>query len=129
MPIRPPQLDDRTHPVLRMFRARGVRRGGGGLASLLLRPLAVIGAVIGTVLVALLMAVLVIATLGIGFVLVRRLTRRPKPLKLSRDRSYAEVVEALPLVLGAALLVAACAGTAEAKLLVPMDDVQADHLK
>ncbi len=45
-------------------------------------------------------------------------------------RSYAEVVEALPLVLALALLGAALApATAHAKLLVPMDDHQTNHLK
>jgi len=41
-------------------------------------------------------------------------------------RSYAEVVEAWPLVLAAALL---APGIAQARLLVPMDDAQANHLK
>ena len=44
----------------------------------------------------------------------------PKP------RSYAEVVELWPLVLAASLLLPA---VAHAKLLVPMDDSQANHLK
>jgi len=44
--------------------------------------------------------------------------------------SYAEVLEAWPIVVAAALsLSALIAAPAEAKLLVPMDDVQADHLK
>ncbi|HVQ25166.1 MAG TPA: hypothetical protein VMV01_08310, partial [Planctomycetota bacterium] len=44
----------------------------------------------------------------------------PKP------RSYAEVVELWPFVLAASLLLPALA---HAKLLVPMDDSQANHLK
>ena len=44
----------------------------------------------------------------------------------ARPRSYAEVVEAWPVVLAALLLVP---GIAHAKLLVPMDDAQANHLK
>jgi hypothetical protein len=44
----------------------------------------------------------------------------PKP------RSYAEVVELWPFVLAASLLMPA---VAHAKLLVPMDDAQANHLK
>jgi hypothetical protein len=43
-----------------------------------------------------------------------------------RPRSYAEVVEMWPLLLAASLLVPA---VAHAKLLVPMDDSQANHLK
>ncbi len=47
-----------------------------------------------------------------------------------RYRSYAEVVEALPLafLLGALLLMGSAAPS-YAKLLVPMDDAQTDHLK
>jgi hypothetical protein len=44
----------------------------------------------------------------------------------ARPRSYAEVVELWPLLLAASLLVPA---VAHAKLLVPMDDSQANHLK
>ena len=43
-----------------------------------------------------------------------------------KPRSYAEVVEAWPLLLAASLLIP---GIAQAKLLVPMDDSQANHLK
>ena len=49
-----------------------------------------------------------------------------------REKSHAEVVEALPLVLGlsAALLAGALVpGAAFAKMLVPMDDAQTNHLK
>lgn len=49
-----------------------------------------------------------------------------------REKSHAEVIEALPLVLGlaGALLAGSLApGTAFAKLLVPMDDAQTNHLK
>ena len=46
--------------------------------------------------------------------------------KSRKSRSYAEVVEAWPWVLAAALLIP---GIAHAKMLVPMDDTQANHLK
>ena len=45
-----------------------------------------------------------------------------------RVRSYAEVVEALPVVISLALMLSAAA-PAGAGLLVPMDDKQTDHLK
>ena len=48
----------------------------------------------------------------------------PKP-----ERSHAEVVEAWPLVAGGALALLLLAGSAHAKLLVPMDDSQTNHLK
>ena len=51
----------------------------------------------------------------------------------AREASYAEVIEAIPIVLGAALALAAGAAalpsTARAGLLVPMDEKQTDHLK
>jgi hypothetical protein len=50
----------------------------------------------------------------------------PAGARAAKPRSYAEVVEAWPLVLAAALL---APGLAHAKLLVPMDDSQANHLK
>jgi hypothetical protein len=50
----------------------------------------------------------------------------PAPPRPAKPRSYAEVVEAWPFVLAAALLAPA---VAHAKLLVPMDDAQANHLK
>lgn len=47
-----------------------------------------------------------------------------------RERSFAEIVEALPIVIGVALaLCAAAPAPAHAKWLVPMDDKQDDHLK
>ncbi len=52
---------------------------------------------------------------------------RPRP-----ERSHAEVLEALPIALALGLGMGAMAlapGAAHAKLLVPMDDVQTDHLK
>ncbi len=55
-------------------------------------------------------------------------------VKPRRKRSYAEVIEAWPFIalLGLSLAAGATAGgaaPAEAKLLVPMDDHQTDHLK
>jgi hypothetical protein len=51
----------------------------------------------------------------------------------ARERSYAEVLEALPLALGLALALAAGGAAAppvaHARLLVPMDERQTDHLK
>ncbi len=47
-----------------------------------------------------------------------------------RGKSFAEVVEAWPLVLALSLLAGAFgAGEARARLLVPMDDAQTNHLK
>lgn len=52
-------------------------------------------------------------------------TRAPK-----RERSFAEVVDVWPLLLAGALAASAFApGVAHAKLLVPMDDAQTNHLK
>jgi hypothetical protein len=52
------------------------------------------------------------------------------PVAKPRERSYAEVLEVLPLVIGLALGAASFApAVAEAKWLVPMDDKQTDHLK
>lgn len=45
------------------------------------------------------------------------------------ERSHAEVVEAFPFVAGSALALLLLAGSAHAKLLVPMDDAQNNHLK
>jgi hypothetical protein len=46
------------------------------------------------------------------------------------DKSYAEIVEAWPLVLALSLLAGSLApGAAFARLLVPMDDAQTNHLK
>jgi hypothetical protein len=50
----------------------------------------------------------------------------PTAPEAEKPRSYAEIVEAWPLVLAASLLVP---GLVHAKLLVPMDDSQANHLK
>lgn len=53
----------------------------------------------------------------------------PAPKK-SKEVSYAEVVEAWPLLIAGALaLLLLAPGSAFAKLLVPMDDGQTDHLK
>ncbi len=56
--------------------------------------------------------------------------RPPGGGKPGKSGSYAEIVEALPLVLGLALLAGALApAPALARLLVPMDQAQTDHLK
>ncbi len=95
-------------------------------------------------------ALLAVVTLGLALLLpgarrrVRVLRTRPVPAPpttpppagapegasppeaAARPRSYAEVIEAWPLLLAASLLLPA---VAQAKLLVPMDDAQANHLK
>ena len=54
----------------------------------------------------------------------------PQPQVREVRRSYAEIVEAWPLVLAAALLAGALSpGAALARWLVPMDDSQTNHLK
>jgi hypothetical protein len=54
----------------------------------------------------------------------------PPAAEPRRGKSYAEIVEAWPLVLAAALLGGTLApGAAFARLLVPMDDAQTNHLK
>ena len=136
---------------MRVLRAGGgMRRGGGSL----LAPIGAIAAVAGVVVV----AVIALFTLGLAFLLpgVRRRARvfrfggpgraapRGAPSADAKDpaaddtpaahagaagskpRSYAEVVELWPLLLAASLLAPALA---HAKLLVPMDDAQANHLK
>lgn len=48
----------------------------------------------------------------------------------ARERSYAEIVEVWPLLLAGALLAGSLApAAAHAKILVPMDDAQTNHLK
>jgi hypothetical protein len=123
---------------------RVVRPGG-----LLLAPFAGLAAVAGVIIV----AVLALFTLGLALLLpgVRRRVRvirptppgrqepppggdatsgpraaGPTPATKDKPRSYAELIEAWPLLLAASLLVP---GLANAKLLVPMDDSQANHLK
>jgi len=57
---------------------------------------------------------------------------KAEPTTPRRERSHAEVLEALPIVLALALGLGATTlapTTAHAKLLVPMDDKQTDHLK
>jgi hypothetical protein len=54
----------------------------------------------------------------------------PPPTAANPPKSFAEIVEVWPFALAAALLGAALVpGAAHAKLLVPMDDAQANHLK
>src|SRR6185436_363117 len=111
-----------------VWRITPLGRGAGPLQALLALPLALL-----TLLVAGL-------AIGFGMLLMRGPRSRPlgeapkaKPVKEpghGKSRSYAELVEAIPLVflLGLSLAVGAPA-VAEAKLLVPMDDRQTDHLK
>src|SRR5438094_932648 len=100
------------------------------------------------------LAVIAFVTLGIALTFMRRSSRKAKPPGdpsmpgpgragavnpptpqepiPRRDSSYAEVIEAWPIVVAAALSLAvagALVPAAEAKILVPMDDHQTDHLK
>mgnify|MGYP003335611643 FL=1 len=109
-------------------------------------PLAPIGGVVALAGV-LVVAVVAIATLGVALLLpgMRRRVRvfrmggtpndgtPPPPASdtardsaRERDKSYAEVVELWPFALALALL---APSQAHARLLVPMDDAQANHLK
>ena len=108
---------------------RGVARSGG--AGVLLASLA------GAALVALVtMVAMAAATLMLrGAARAGRLHRtRPDSARKARERSYAEIVEAWPIVpllaLGLALAGATLApAPATAKMLIPMDGRQTDHLK
>jgi hypothetical protein len=125
------------------------RSRGGSFAPL---------AMLGGVMIAMLLAVVALVTFGLLRHALRGRLRRTRakrrswfggwarkpgmtegvrhesvPTRKRRERSYAEVVEALPIAffLGAALT-GACAlapRPAEAKLLVAMDERQTDHLK
>jgi hypothetical protein len=53
----------------------------------------------------------------------------PLPTAKPRERSFAEVVEVWPIVFLTVLGLSFGAAGAEARLLVPMDDTQTDHLK
>jgi hypothetical protein len=81
----------------------------------------------------LLFAVVALLSLGVALVMLRgrkgarRVTGAP-PAPRVRERSSAEVLESWMMAPLLALGLLA-AGTAEAKLLVPMDDAQTDHLK
>jgi len=125
----------------------GLRRGGFSP----LKPVLAAGALVGM----LTLALLAVVTLGLALLIpgARRRVRvfrtgpvprrpaapsappdagdaSPDPAPAAsgngRERSYAEVVELWPLLLAASLLIPA---VAHAKLLVPMDDAQANHLK
>ena len=136
--------------ILRMGRLGGTQpRGRGGLG-----PLSFVCGLIGVVMVVL----LAIVTLGIALLFTSRTGRKSRPAEARgrdpqprfrgdsstagaslddaharRERSYAEIVEAWPIVVLAAGALA-CGATfgvpaADAKILVPMDDRQTDHLK
>lgn len=118
-------------------------RGSGGLRPRGFNPLAPIAGVVALVGV---VAVSVVALLTLAVAMLflpgaRRNVKvfrfggppeKPKAPPAPRpepERSHAEVVEALPLVTGATLALLLLAGSAHAKLLVPMDDSQTNHLK
>jgi len=132
-------------PMARLNAARGLRSRGFSP----LKPVLAAGAVVGV----LAMVLLAVVTLGLALLIpgARRRVRvfraggvPPRPVPApearpeaapgaasaedspSRTRSYAEVLEVWPLLLAASLLTPA---VAQAKLLVPMDDAQANHLK
>jgi hypothetical protein len=109
---------------------RAVGPAGGVLAAIVALPLLVIG------LVGLLVA-LAATMLGGGRVRVARFGGPPAPpspeppatkRRTREDGSFAEIVELWPAVLALGLL-AGAAAPARARLLVPMDDAQANHLK
>jgi hypothetical protein len=122
----------------RLNAPRAVHRGGFSP----LAPLAGAAALLGVIA----MVFVAVITLGLAFLLpgARRRVRvfrsggaPPTPVPPpgatadstqgpAKARSYAEVVDLWPLLLAASLLIPA---VAHAKLLVPMDDSQANHLK
>jgi len=109
-------------------------------------PLGVLVAIVGAIFV----AILAVVTLGVAALFARRAFGRrgkrpravprndapgvtdaapaPAATRKSGERSEAVVLDAWPLVLAAALSLG-LAANAEAKLLVPMDETQTDHLK
>jgi len=140
-----------------MFRLSAHEAPGRGAGSILLAPLRVLGALAAGLVVAVVavltlgLAFLLVPALRRGLGGGARVRPRPaRPAGAPRDaradappeRSYAEVVEddapaakrfALPVAFIAALWLSASglavAPAAEARLLVPMDDRQTDHLK
>ena len=108
-----------------------LRLGGGGRPAVrVVRLGGPLGALAG-VLVMMVVAVLALVTLGAATALLggRRAARRVAPHTRSpREKSGAEVLD-LWLVAPLLALSLAVASTAEAKLLIPMDDAQTDHLK
>lgn len=123
----------------------GMRRGGFSP----LAPILGVGAVIGVVVI----AAVALITLGVSLLLPGGRKRvkvfrfpggampgagplphaddstheaPPKPNAPKRERSSAEVIDLWPFALALALL---APGIANAKLLVPMDDAQSNHLK
>ncbi len=122
---------------LRTFRRRARRplhrlAPGGGPVMMIVAVLSV-----------LVMALLALATLGV-FRRVRGTFARgdgrrplagggseplPATLGAGSERSHVEVLDVLPVALGAALALALAATSVQAKLLIPMDDHQTDHLK
>ncbi len=100
------------------------------------RPVAAKGA-LPAVLGLIVMAVAAMTVLMLTQAFARLLGRRPGRVEPppgatpegeapKRERSYAQVIDVLPIVMLAGLLTGA---TAEAKTLVPMDEHQTDHLK
>jgi hypothetical protein len=121
----------------------GPARRGPGL-------LGVIGALIGGII----LAIITLITFGLALLFSRRPRRTPRRPRTQspgtsarahaapgsesaatprEERSYAEIIEAIPAVIAGTLLLALLGATfpapAQAKLLVPMDSYQTDHLK
>ncbi len=132
--------------------------GGARRAPLLVRALLAPFVIVGTALAAVAVMVAGLAALALALTVLRgrgvktwsgSFSYRPRPRTVGaegapreggaeeddgparRDASYAEVVEMLPLafVLAGALALALAPAVAHAKLLVPMDDAQSDHLR
>lgn len=142
---------------MRRLHVRGL--GGGvprGMARGPLGPLGAVVAVAGAVVGAVVLAVVALLTLGAALLLTRgrgvRMWRMggPRPARARRaaepsaeaptpdatqaakpapEKSFAEVVEAWPLALGPLLAAMLFASPLHAKVLVPMDESQTDHLR
>ena len=92
-------------------------------------PLRALAAIVGLVV----MMTVVLAALGAAL-LARRVAApkaKPMPDRKKSEKSYAQVLDLWPVVLLLSLAVGSLAapGAAYAKLLIPMDDRQTDHLK
>jgi hypothetical protein len=97
-------------------------RRPSGLAAIPIMLVSMVGMMV--------VAMITLLSVGIALLLTRR---RPRPLEpgakpeRKRERSYAEVVELWPVAIAASLALAAA--PAHAKILVPMDQAQTDHLR
>ncbi len=94
-------------------------------------PLLAVAGALASVAVMIVVAVVTVLTLGIALLLTHRARRRMQRSDMKtpakRDNSWAEIVEIWPVALAASLALAAA--PAHAKVLVPMDEAQTDHLR